>query len=80
MAKDHDAAVRRLSGLSGAAFDHASLQHEVAFHNPVLDAVTTIFLPALHNAEVNDFVKKVAPAFTTHMMTAQRLLDNLPKQ
>ena len=80
MAKDHDAAVKRLSGLSGAAFDRAFLQHEVAFHKAVLDAVTTTFLPALQNAEVKDFVKKVAPAFTAHMMTAQRLLDNLPKQ
>jgi putative membrane protein len=80
MAKDHEAAVKRLSVLSGPAFDRAFLQHEVAFHKAVLDAVTTTFLPALQSAEVKDFVKKVAPAFTAHMMTAQRLLDNLPKE
>lgn len=80
MAKDHEAAVKRLSSASGPAFDRAFLEHEVAFHKAVLDAVSTTLLPALQNAEVKDFVKKVAPAFTAHMMTAQRLLDKLPRE
>jgi predicted outer membrane protein len=77
--KDHEAAVKKLSALSGAAFDRAFLEHEVAFHKAVLDAVRTTLLPALQNMEVKDLVTKVAPAFNAHMVVAQRLLDNLPK-
>ena len=36
--------------LVGAAFDHAFLQHEVAFHRSVIDAVSTTLLPAIRNA------------------------------
>jgi putative membrane protein len=76
MAKDHAAAMKKLSALHGAAFDKAYLAHEVAYHKAVLDAVTTTLLPALHNAEVKDFVTKVGPAFQAHMMKAQSLLDS----
>ena len=79
MARDHEAAMVRLSALSGPAFDRAFLEHEVAFHKAVLDAVTSTLLPALQNPEVKDLVKKVAPAFNAHMLAAQNLLAKLPK-
>jgi len=60
MAKDHDAAMKKLESLKGKEFDKAFLQHEVAFHKAVIDAVTTTLLPALQNAEVKDLVTKVA--------------------
>jgi putative membrane protein len=72
-AKAHAEAMAKLSSLSGRAFDHAFLQHEVAFHKAVLDAVTTTLLPAIKNAEVRDLVVKVAPAFQAHMMAAEAL-------
>lgn len=70
----HDAAMKKLDGLSGAAFDKAFLEHEVAFHKAVVDAVTTTLLPAIKNAELKAFVEKVAPAFVAHMMAAEQLL------
>ena len=79
MAKDHDAAMKKLEGLSGKAFDKAFLEHEVAYHKAVIDAVTTTLLPALKNAEVKDLVTKVAPAFQAHMLAAQNLLDKQGK-
>lgn len=79
MAKDHAAAMKKLQRLHGAAFDRAFLEHEVAYHKAVIDAVTTTLLPALQNAEVKDLVTKVAPAFNAHMVKAQSLLDNYPK-
>jgi len=79
MAKDHAAAMKKLEGVSGKAFDKAFLEHEVAFHKAVIDAVTTTLLPALKNAEVKDLVTKVAPAFQAHMMAAQNLLDKQGK-
>lgn len=78
MAKDHAAAMAKLSKLHGAAFDKAFLAHEVAYHKAVLDAVTTTLLPALQNAEVKDLVTKVGPAFQAHMIRAQSLLDSYP--
>src|SRR6478752_4938353 len=52
LARDHKAVVKRLSALRGSAFDHAFLQHEVAFHKGVIDAVNTTFMPAIQNAEL----------------------------
>ncbi|HET9426438.1 MAG TPA: DUF4142 domain-containing protein [Gemmatimonadaceae bacterium] len=77
MAADHAAAIRKLSALSGPAFDRAFLEHEVAFHKAVLDAVTTTLLPALKNEDVRKLVTKVAPAFNAHMVAAQNLLDKM---
>jgi putative membrane protein len=75
MAKDHDAAIESLRAKEGKAFDRAFLEHEVAFHKAVLDAVTTTLLPALKNEEARALVTKVAPAFQAHMAGAQNLLD-----
>lgn len=70
---DHAAAMKTLSALKGAAFDHAFLQHEVAFHAAVLDAVKTTLMPAIQNAELKALVVKVAPAFQGHMIAAQTM-------
>jgi putative membrane protein len=72
-AADHAAAMKKLGALHGAAFDHAFLQHEVAFHKAVIDAVTTTLLPAIQNAELKKLVVTVAPAFQAHMLAAENL-------
>jgi putative membrane protein len=79
MAKDHADAVHALHAANGKAFDRAFLEHEVAFHKAVIDAVTTTLLPALQNAEARALVTKVAPAFKAHQDAAQNLLDKQPK-
>jgi len=76
-ARDHKAAMAKLSGLKGTAFDRAFLTHEVAFHKAVIDAVTTTLLPAIQNGEVRTMVTTVAPAFQAHMMAAQAMLDRM---
>jgi putative membrane protein len=77
MAKDHDAAMKKLESLKGKEFDKAFLQHEVDFHKAVIDAVSTTLLPALQNAEVKDLVTKVAPAFKAHEDAAQNMLNKI---
>lgn len=72
-ARAHAKAMTELRAKRGKAFDHAFLQHEVAFHKAVIDAVTTTLLPAIQNAEVKDLVVKVAPAFQAHMLAAESL-------
>ena len=79
-ARDHAAAMKRLRALSGAEFDHAFLQHEVAFHKAVIDAVKSTLLPAIRNAEVKELVVKVAPAFEAHMMAAENLDQKLSRK
>ena len=71
--RDHAAAMTRLRGLQGTAFDHAFLQHEVAFHKAVLDAVNGTLMPAIRNEELKALVVKIAPAFEAHMIAAADL-------
>jgi putative membrane protein len=75
----HATAMKQLRALSGSAFDHAFLQHEVAYHKAVIDAIQTTLLPAIKNAELKDLVVKVAPAFQAHMQAAENLEKQLTK-
>jgi putative membrane protein len=77
LATAHANAMKSLRSTSGKAFDRAFLQHEVDFHNAVIDAVTKTLLPATQNAQVKDLETKVAPAFVAHRDRAQNLLSNL---
>ncbi len=79
MARDHATAVSELQSAQGKAFDRAFLQHEIAFHKAVIDAIDTTLLPSLKNEEVKSLVKKVEPAFNAHMVAAQNLLDRSAK-
>lgn len=75
LATAHAEAMTSLETQNGAAFDRAFLQHEVDFHNAVIDAVTKTLLPAIQNAQVKELVTKVAPAFVAHRDAAQNLLN-----
>jgi putative membrane protein len=77
LAKAHVAAMRSLRNAKGSAFDRAFLQHEVDYHNAVIDAVNTTLLPATQNAQLKDLETKVAPAFVAHRDRAQSLLNGL---
>jgi putative membrane protein len=57
----------------GADFDRALVQHEVAFHKSVIDAIQSTLLPAIQNQELKALVEQVAPAFQAHLLVAQRL-------
>jgi len=77
LAKAHVAAMRSLRAAKGKKFDRAFLQHEVDFHNAVIDAVTKTLLPSTQNAQLKDLETKVAPAFAAHRDRAQNLLDGM---
>ena len=72
----HEAAMKKLQALKGAQFDKAFLQHEVAFHDAVIGAVTTTLLPAIQNAELKKLVTVVAPAFVAHRDAAKNMLEH----
>lgn len=77
LAAAHAAAMKSLRAATGTKFDRLFLQHEIDFHNAVIDAVTKSLLPAIQNAQLKDLVTKVAPAFVAHRDRAQNLLNNL---
>lgn len=70
-------AILALRGKSAAEFDRAYLDHEIAFHQAVIDAVTKTLLPAIQNGEVRALVEKVAPAFVGHLEMAKNLRAKL---
>ena len=61
----------------GAAFDKAYVDNEVAYHQAVIDAVTTTLLPATQNAELKQLETTVAPNFQAHLLAAKKLQGEL---
>jgi putative membrane protein len=76
-ATNHAAAMKKLNAVDGKEFDKAFLQHEVGYHQAVIDAVEKTLLPAIKNAELRDLVVKVAPAFGAHRDAAKAMLAKL---
>jgi putative membrane protein len=63
--------LKHLNTLSGAAFDKAYIDHEVAYHQQVLDAVDKVLIPNASNAELKALLVKVRPAFEAHLNHAK---------
>lgn len=71
--------VTALKALKGAAFDKAYVDHEVAYHQAVLDAVDKTLIPGAKNDELKALLVKVRPAFVTHLEHARHLQASLKK-
>jgi putative membrane protein len=63
--------------LSGAAFDKAYIDNEVAYHQAVLDAVDKTLIPSASNAELKALLVKVRPAFVAHLEHAKAIQSSL---
>jgi putative membrane protein len=72
-----DSAKTALASLSGAAFDKAYIDNEVAYHQAVLDAVDTVLIPNAQNPELKALLEKVRPAFVAHLEMAKQLKTKL---
>lgn len=66
-----------LRTLSGAEFDRAYVDHEVAYHEQVIAALDSTLIPNAQNAELKALLVKVRPAFVAHLGHAKRLLATL---
>lgn len=71
--------VAHLKKLTGAAFDKAYIDHEVAYHAQVLDALDKTLIPNAKNAELKALLVKVRPAFVAHLEHARRLQSSISK-
>ncbi len=69
-----------LKPLKGAAFDKAYIDHEVAYHQAVLDAVDKVLIPSAQNAELKALLVKVRPAFVDHLEHAKHIQSMLGGQ
>ena len=71
--------VANLKGLKGAAFDKAYIDHEIAYHQQVLDAIDKTLVPNAKNSELKDLIVKVRPAFVAHLEHAKMIQGTLGK-
>lgn len=67
-----DKNIAKLRTLSGAAFDRAYIDNEVAYHQQVLDALDKVLIPNASNGELKALLVKVRPAFVAHLEAAKR--------
>jgi putative membrane protein len=74
-----DENIAMLQGTSGKAFDRAYVDHEVVYHQAVLDAVDNTLIPSAKNAELEALLVKVRPAFVAHLAHAKQLQASLSK-
>ena len=71
--------LKNLRSLKGAAFDKAYVDHEVAYHQAVLDAVDKTLIPNAKNEELKALLVKVRPAFVAHLEHAKHVQASLAK-
>jgi putative membrane protein len=68
-----------LNALKGQAFDQAYVDHEVAYHQAVLDAVDKTLIPNAHNPELKALLLKARPTFAAHLEHARHIQHELGK-
>ena len=74
-----DATLKRLSGLSGAAFDRAYAENEAAYHAAVNGALKTTLIPAADNGELKSLLETGLTLFGEHQKHAEHLAAELKK-
>jgi putative membrane protein len=72
-----EANISKLTTLSGTDFDKAYIDHEVAYHQAVLDAVDTTLIPGAKNEELKALLVKTRPAFVAHLEHAKHVQAEL---
>jgi putative membrane protein len=75
--KGGDDNLKNLESLKGADFDRAYIDHEVTYHQNVLDAMDNTLIPSAKNAELKALLEKVRPAFVAHLAHAKEVQAKL---
>jgi putative membrane protein len=74
-----NANIANLNKLKGAAFDKAYIDHEVVYHQSVLDSIDGTLIPNASNEELKELLVKARPAFVSHHEHAKALQEKLGK-
>ena len=77
LVKGGDAKNAELSKLSGAAFDKAYVDNEVAYHKTVNGALQGTLIPSASNAELKDLLQTGLKIFQGHQQHAEHLAGSL---
>jgi len=77
--KGADDNIANLKKLKGSEFDRAYVDHEVAYHEAVIDALDKTLVPNASNAELKTLLEKSRPAFVAHLDHAKNLQSSLGK-
>lgn len=75
--KGGDDNLANLKKLKSAKFDKAYVDHEVAYHQSVIEAVDKVLLPSAKNQELKALIEKVRPALVQHLDHAKHLQSKL---
>lgn len=76
---DGDKMLAKLEGMSGAEFDKAYVDNEVAYHESVIGALNTVLLPNAKNADLKALLETGKPIFESHLEHAKQLQKSLNK-
>jgi putative membrane protein len=77
LTRQAEAQARRLNGLSGAAFDKAYAENEVAFHRTVNGALNQTLIPNADNAELKSLLETGLALFQEHQKHAEHLAQSV---
>ena len=77
LAKANKENLANLKTLQGSAFDKAYVDHEVAYHQQVIDAVNTTLLPNAKDPQLKALLEKSGPVFESHLQHAKQLQSQL---
>lgn len=72
-------AEKALQAKSGKEFDQAYVDHEVKYHEAVIDAVKGLLIPETENAELKALLEGILPALDAHLGHARMLQKELSK-
>jgi putative membrane protein len=79
LTKGGDDNLRNLKALKGADFDRAYIDHEVTYHQDVIDALDKTLIPNAKNKELKDLLVNVRPSFEAHLAHAKEVQAKLGK-
>ena len=77
LTKQADATRARLSHLTGAAFDRAYVDNEVAFHKTVNGALKSTLIPSAKNADLKSLLETGLTLFREHQAHAEQIAKEL---
>ena len=69
-----------LQSKSGAAFDKAYIDNEVAYHKAVIATVTNTLIPETDNAELKKLLQDAGPIFKAHLQHAEMVQKQFNKK
>ena len=79
LTKGGDDNLANLKTLKGKAFDSAYAEHEVAYHQQVIDALDKTLIPSAKNAELKSLLESVRGVVAQHLEHAKMMVDTLSK-